>query len=291
MQPTVTTTFELAHDGQSLVEALRATVNCARGLPFYGNRLGDGSIDSLDDFAGLPLTSRVDLSMASGLEELITDPRKIFRSLYPFNQNTCTFPFQVVAGEQDLLLRHERMKALVASAGFEQAGETLILAGPPQFFFASDLCAEILFEGHHCSIQDVTALGEKALRARIEAFGAELVVLATDSPAVTKEAIPPSVRGLMTFRGAYPALGEVDARVVDVYGVTEVPYLGHRLAGERCYQYDKDQFFVERSPAGMVTITTLLWEVMPFVRYQSYDFAGEIDDEQGLFEVLDWGEW
>ena len=285
--------FDLAHPEQSLEEALDATVRCARRIPFYGGALPDVEVREVKDFTGgVPFTSRVDLSMADGLAELITDPRLVFRGLYPFHQNVCTFPFQVVAGEKDLLQRHERMCAILEAVGFAEAAETLVLTSPPQFFFASDLCAEIFFEGHHCSIQDVSELSPSAIRDRIEAFGAELIVLATDSVALPPEAFPDRVRGLITFRGGYAELARaLDVTAVDIYTLTEAPYLGHRMAGERHYRYNGEHFFIERSPAGNVTITSLLWEVMPLIRYQTYDRCGEVRDDEGLVEVTAFGEW
>lgn len=287
------TPFDSASPAQSLEEALEASVRCARQLPFYRRELPEGPIGSVEAFQRLvPFTSRVDLSMAAGLSELVTDHREVFRGVYPFHQNATTFPFQVVAGDKDLFVRHDRMTAILEAAGFGEGGETLILTSPPQYFFASDLCAEIFFEGHHCSMQDVTGMDAPALRERIEAFGAELVVLATAEPRIGPDCFPPRVRALVTFRGAYPRLArELAARVVDVYTLTEAPYLGHRLAGERLYRYDPDHFFLERSPSGHVAVTSLLWEVMPLVRYRTYDGCGEVRDAEGLFEVTAFGEW
>lgn len=289
----MTTPFDTVHPEQTLEQALDAAVRCARQIPYYRRELPDVAIRSVADFQRLvPMTSRVDLSMAAGLSELITDYRQVFRGVYPFNQNACTFPFQVVAGDKDLLVRHERMTAILDAAGFHEGGESLILTSPAQYFFASDLCAEIFFEGHHCSMQDVTGMDDAALRARIEAFGAELVVLATAEPGISAEAFPEGVRAVVTFRGAYPWLvDELDAEVVDVYTLTEAPYLGHRLAGERLYRYNPDHFFLERAPSGQLAVTSLLWEVMPLVRYRTYDGCGEVRDEEGLFEVTSFGEW
>lgn len=280
--------------GQTLIEALDATVRCARGIGFWRERLPDRPIASVEDFAALPLSSRVELSRASGLGELIVSPQWIFRPTYPFHQNVCTFPFQVVAGEQDLVSRHDRMKALLAAAGRGEGCETLILASPPQFFFASDLCAEIFFEGHHTSIQDVTGMDATAIRRRIEIFGAKLVVLATTSSAICAAAFPREVEAVITFRGGFlPELQRLGpgVRVVDVYTLTEAPYLAWRLAGERFHHYDADQFFVERSPTGLLTFTTLLWELMPFIRYQTYDAVGELRDAEGLVEITTLGDW
>jgi len=285
------TPFQDAYDGQTLEEAFDSTVKCARALDFWRDFLPDVTLESLEDFKRLPLASRAELSRATGLRELITDPRWLMRSFYPYNQNVCTFPFQVVAGEEDLILRHERIKAILETTGFDEGGEALILVSPPQYFFGSDLCAEIYFDGPHCNIQDVTGMEAAAIRERIEDFGAQLVIVATDSQEICPDAFPSSVEAVVTFRGAFPELAELDAKVVDVYTLTECPIVGHRLAGERFYGYDHDHYYIERSPAGLITITTLLWEAMPFVRYQTYDTAGEILDAEGEFEVTAFGEW
>jgi phenylacetate-coenzyme A ligase PaaK-like adenylate-forming protein len=285
------TPFDEASEEQTLEEALDATVRCARQIAFYRRHLPEGRIGSIEEFAKIPMTSRTDLSRASGLGELILDPRQIFRSVYPFHQNVCTFPFQVVAGNKDLYIRHDRMIDILKTAGCPESGETLLLTGPPHSFFASDLCAEIFFEGHHCSIQDITGMDAAAIRDRIETFDAEMVVLCTDSRQVTLEALGDGVRAVLTFNGAYPELGRLDATVVDIYSRTEAPYLGHRLAGERFYRYDPDHFFLERAPSGNVVITNLLWEVMPLIRYRTYDTCGALDDAEGLIEVACFGEW
>ena len=293
MTRAVTTPLDEAHQGQRLEDALALAVRCARSVPFYRRSIPEVDIRSVDEFASVvPLSSRVDLASAAGLDELVSDVRAIFRSLYPYHQNVGTFPFQVVAGERDLVLRHERMTAVLDAAGFARGGESVILVSPPQYFFASDLCAEIFFEGHHCSIQDVTGMGPPQIAERIEAFGAELVVVATDSPAIVPAAFPTAVRGVITFRGAHgPLARDLEATVVDVYGLTEAPYLGHRVSGERCYRCNPDHFYIERSPAGLLTVTSLLWELMPLVRYQTYDWCGLVDDENGLFEIVAYGEW
>lgn len=285
------TPFDEVHEEQTLVEAFESTVRCARAIPFWKEHLPARSIETVDDFTALPLSSRVDLSMADRLGDLIVSPRWIFRSTYPYNQNVCTFPFQFVSGEMDLYKRHERMKAVIDAAGFPDGGESLVLTSPAQYFFASDLCAEIFFEGHHCSIQDVTGMSTEAICTRIEAFEAELVILCTDSPSICPEAFPDSVKGVITFRAAFPELAALDATVIDIYTLTEAPFLGHREITERFYSYDRDHYYIERSPAGMVTITTLLWELMPLIRYQTYDVIGELRDEEGLIGISAFGEW
>lgn len=285
------TPFDFIYEEQTLAEALAASVRCARQIEFFRGYLPDAAIASIDDFLKLPLSSRVELSMAGRLGELILDPRLIFRSVYPFHQNACTFPFQIVAGDKDLFIRHERMTAILEAAGFPKGGETLVLATPPQFFFASDLCAEIFFEGHHCSIQDISGMDSRAIRRRIDDFGAKIVLLCTDSTEVTRDAIGDDVEAVLTFRGAYAEMAELDATVVDIYTLSEALYLGYRRADERFYHYNHDHFFLERSPQGLLTITTLLWEAMPFIRYQTYDLCRQIDDAEGLFEIRALGEW
>lgn len=285
------TPFDFTSDEQTLEEALDASVRCARQIDFYRRFLPDTPIGSIDDFQQLPFTSRTELSMASRLGELILDPRSIFRSVYPFHQNVCTFPFQIVAGDKDLYIRHDRMTAILEAAGFSRRGETLVLVTPPHYFFASDLCAEIFFEGHHCSIQDVSGMNSAAIRKRIDDFGAKMVVLCTDAAEVTPEAIGDDVEAVLTFRGAYGDMASLDATVVDVYTLTEALYMGYRLAGEQHYRCNRDHYYVERSPSGLLTVTTLLWEAMPFIRYQTYDTCGQIDDAEGLFEIRAMGEW
>ncbi len=291
MQAHFKTPFHGLYDGIELDEMLGLTVRCARGTAYYQRTLPDIEVSSVEDFSRLPFSSRVDLSMVDGLDELIGDPSKIFRSVYPFSQNTCTFPFQVVHGEEDLYRRHERMQKFLELTGYPKSGETLILTSPAQFFFASDFCGEILYEGYHSSIQNIGHLSPEQIRARIDDFGAEIVVLATDDPRLRPELIPERVRALITFRGAYPEMAELDATVIDLYTLTEVPYIGHRLAGDPCYHYDETSFYIERSPRGRLTITTLLWEVMPFIRYETYDLCGRINDAEGYFEVRSYGEW
>lgn len=285
------TPFLDAFEGQSLEQALDSNVRCARQLDFWRDFLPDRPIESIDDFVNLPISSRTELSRATHLKELITDPRWLMRSFYPYNQNVCTFPFQVVAGEEDLILRHERIHAILETTGFEDHGEALVLVSPPQYFFGSDLCSELCYQGLHCSIHDVKGMKASDIRERIEDYGSQLVIVATDSPEIRPDAFPSSVEAVVTFRGAYPELATLDAKLVDVYTLTELPIVGHRLAGNPTYSYDHDHYFIERSPSGLLTFTTLLWEAMPFIRYQTYDAAGEILDVEGEFEVAAFGEW
>lgn len=291
MSAEVVTPIDIERTDLSLIERLASSVSCARKVEFYRSSLPQLQIERLEDFAALPLSSRVDLSMATDLRELIVDPRRILRSVYPFYQNAGTFPFQVVNGERDLFARHERMCELFEATGFRSGGETLVLTTPPHFFFASDFCAEILFEEHHACLQNVVHLDPGAIRERIEDFGAELLVLATTDPKLTPEIIPDCVRTIVTFRGGYPEMAELDQEVVDIYTLTEIPYLGFRKKNEPHYSYDPEQFYVERSPAGLLTVTTLFWDLMPFIRYQTYDLCDAVDAEAGTFELTSFGEW
>jgi hypothetical protein len=101
------------------------------------------------------------------------------------------------------------------------------------------------------------------------------------------------IQWLIAFLGIQKAGAVIvlDAQVVDVYTLTEAPFLGHRYISERFYSYDRDHYFIERSPAGMVTLTTLLWELMPLIRYQTYDVIGDLRDDEGLVEIAAFGEW
>ncbi len=288
----IVTPFDLRQPGQSRIERLAASVRCARAAPFYQRTLPDIEINAVEDLRALPFSSRVKLSMAEHLGEVIIDPRKIFRSVYPFHQNAGTFPFQVVAGERDLYRRHDRMVEMFKATGLAQGSKLLILTGPAQFFFASDFCGEFLFEKHHICLQNIVHFEGEALRRRIEVFKPEVLVLATDSRSVTPAVIPDTIKAIITFRGAYPEVAELeDVTVVDVYTLTEAPYLAYRKRGERFYRFDPDVFHIESSPSGLLTVTTLIWEVMPLIRYQTYDHCGEVDNDRGLVEVLSFREW
>ena len=119
-----------------------------------------------------------------------------------------------------------------------------------------------------------------------------MVVVATDSSSIRPSAFPASVDAVMTFRGAHPELLSLDAKIVDIYTLTEAAYLGHRVRGEQeLYSYNPDHFYIERSKHGLATVTTLLWELMPLIRYQTYDRIGALDDDDGLVEITHFGEW
>lgn len=292
MASKVDTPFDLKRPGQSRIERLAASVRCARAAAFYERTLPDIEINAIEDLEALPISSRITLSMADHLGEIIGDPSKIFRSIYPFHQNACTFPFQAVASEQDLICRHQRMVEMFEDTGMPKGSKILVLTTPAQFFFASDFCAELFFEEHQICLQNITHFDRERLRRRIELFEPEVLVLATDAASVTPAVVPDSVKAIITFRGAFAEMTELEGvTVVDIYTLTEAPYLAHRTGGERSYRFDPETFHLEVSPAGQVTVTTLLWEVMPLIRYQTYDHCGDVDNEQGFFEVLSYGEW
>jgi hypothetical protein len=253
----------------------------------------------LKDFQKVPLTDRCILAQAESLHSLLKDPQKIFGTVYSFNQNHRTFPFQVVESAEEIKSRHERISFCIRKGSGIDLGNQehskqerfLILYNQAQAFFSSDLASEIGWECYQNALVLIDPFhSEKEIYEKISAFQPDVLFISASFPHFKPSWIPSCVRTVFTFRHNQPALENASSfDCCDIYTLDEFPYVGVKLPHETFYRYNPWLLYIEKTTQGRLALTSFNWENWAWIRYTTYDHLQTADEF--TFEVRFLGHW
>jgi len=277
-------------------DVLRAAIERARRSPFYAQRLAGHTLHGRDDLASLPLTFKTDLRDATPFGMLAVPPHRAWH--YHETSGTTGEPISTWCGLEEL----RAMAAVVHRMVPELAEETILLNRFPLFAPVSFMFEEALRRANACHIAAGTMSWDVPFSRAVD-FIRRLGVTAISSlplepvllhDMVTDAGLDPAevfrtVR--VVFSGGAvlpPALRRIiehdwQARVVEIYGSNETMLMGVGCPRGRLHLCDELLEFelldpqthapVAAGERGVVTITSLVHEVMPLVRYFTGDLA------------------
>jgi phenylacetate-CoA ligase len=275
---------------------LHAAIERARRSPFYARHLAGCEVRSRDDLSRLPLTLRQHLLDASPFGMLVVPPAKAWH--YHETSGTSGRPISTWCGLNEL----RQMAAVVHGMVPELAEDTVLLNRFPLFAPVSFVFEEALRLAGACHIAagnmswdvpfqrvldfiqrlNVTALAclplepillRELAREQGTDIGRELgslkVIFAGGA------ALPPALRRILR--------SDWGARVVEIYGSNETMLLGVSCVQGRLHLCSQLLEIEVVDPAshqpvapgarGVLTVTSLVHEVMPLVRYLTGDLV------------------
>jgi phenylacetate-CoA ligase len=286
----------IARSGENRDERLRQAVERARRSEFYGRHLAGHAITGREDLARLPLTFKSHLRDASPFGMLAVSPARAWH--YHESSGTTGEPISTWWGLAEVRLLADMMCCMVP----ELSQGTILLNRFPLFAPASFIFEQALQSAMGCHIPagnltwDVPftrALGF-IRRLRVTALAClpfEAMVLRElaheQGLDLHREAeslrvifcggavLPPSLRRVIEK--------DWGARVVEIYGSNEAMGLGLSCVQGRlhlCSDLVETELLdprtyapVPRGGAGVLTVTSLVHEVMPLVRYVTDDLV------------------
>ncbi len=274
---------------------LREAIARARRSPFYATHLAGYELNGRAELGGLPLTFKDHLREATPYGMLAVPAAKAWH--YHETSGTTGEPISTWAGLSEV----QAMGAVVRRMVPELAGETILLNRFPLFAPVSFVFEEALRQAGACHIAagnmtwdvpfdrvldfirrlQVTALASLPLEPILlhdlavaqgidvrAALGSVRVIFAGGA------ALPPALRRVIEH--------DWQARVVEIYGSNETLLLGVSCTEGRlhlCTDLVEMEVLdprthapVEPGSAGVLTVTSLVHEVMPLVRY----FTGDL---------------
>lgn len=277
-------------------DVLCAAIERARRSPFYARHLAGHTLRGRADLARLPLTVKSDLRDATPFGMLAVPPHRAWH--YHETSGTTGEPISTWCGLQEL----RAMAAIVQRLVPELAEDTILLNRFPLFAPVSFVFEETLRRANAChiaagtmswdvpfsrAVDFIRRLGVTAL-ASLPLEPVLLHDMVVDTGLDPAEALR-SVR--VVFCGGAvlpPALRRViehdwQARVVEIYGSNETMLMGVGCPRGRLHLCDELLEFEVLDPRthapvgvgerGVLTITSLVHEVMPLVRYVTGDLA------------------
>ncbi len=271
---------------------VRAAVVRARRSPFYAAHLaGHG-----DDLAALPLTTKSHLRDATPFGMLAVPPHRAWH--YHETSGTAGEPISTWCGLTEL----RAMASIVQRSVPELAQDTILLNRFPLFAPVSFVFEEALRAANACHIAAGTMSWDVPFERAvdfIQRLGVTAVASLPLEPILLHDVAKD--RGLdprQVFRtvrvvfcgGAIlpPALRRAietdwDARVVEIYGSNETMLMGVGCRRGRLHLCDellefevldpRTQLPVATGTRGVLTVTSLVHEVMPLVRYVTGDLV------------------
>jgi len=285
-----------ASDGDRFA-ALRAAVERARRVPFYVRHLAGARLEHPDDFVRLPLTRKEHLAEMSPLGMLAVPPARAWH--YHESSGTTGEPISTWCGLAELGRMASDIVALVPELA---APDAMLLNRFPSFAPIHFALEEVLRQTGRCHIAAGTmswdvpfsrALGflrrlpvtvlatlplePVLLREMARAEGIDLVhECASLQVMILAGAVLPAA-----LRRSVEASWQV--RVVEIYGSNETMLLGvscvrgalHLLTDLLEAEILDPETLAPVSPGtpGLLTVTSLVHEVMPLVRYVTGDLV------------------
>ncbi|MBX3024713.1 phenylacetate--CoA ligase family protein [bacterium] len=277
-------------------EVLRAAVERARRSPFYATHLAGHTLRGRADLASLPLTRKTDLRDATPFGMLAVPPHRAWH--YHETSGTTGEPISTWCGLTEL----RAMAAIVQRMVPELARETILLNRFPLFAPVSFVFEEALRQANACHIAAGTMSWDVPFGRAVD-FIRRLGVTAISSlplepvllhDLVTDAGLDPAevfrTVQVVFCGGAVlpPALRRIiehdwQARVVEIYGSNETMLMGVGCPRGRlhlCNELLELEVLDPRTHApvaagarGVLTITSLVHEVMPLVRYVTGDLV------------------
>lgn len=277
-------------------ELLRSAIERARKSPFYAKHLEGHSLESRADLASLPFTKKEHLTEASPFGMLAVPPSKAWH--YHESSGTTGKPISTWSGLDEL----KRMATRVHSMVPELDEETILLNRFPLFAPVSFVFEETLREAGACHIaagnmswdvpftralEFIQRLGVTAISS-LPLEPVLLHELALDQGLDPKKDLA-SVKVIFCGGAVLPPAlrraieADWDARVVEIYGSNETMLMGVGCTEGRLHLCNEllefeilhPETFEPVAPGerGIVTITSLVQEVMPLVRYVTGDLV------------------
>ncbi|MDG2308179.1 MAG: AMP-binding protein [Candidatus Binatia bacterium] len=277
-------------------EILRLAIERARQSPFYAQHLEGHTLESRKDLASLPFTKKGDLTAASPFGMLAVPPSKAWH--YHETSGTTGEPTSTWSGLDELKLMATRVHSMVP----ELDTETILLNRFPLFAPVSFVFEETLRQAGACHIAAGNMSWDVPFTRALE-FIQRLKVTAISSlplePILLRELARDQGLDLRKGLGSVevifcggavlpPALRRViehdwEARIVEIYGSNETMLMGVGCTEGRLHLCEELLEFEILHPdthepvgpgeAGIVTITSLVQEVMPLVRYVTEDLV------------------
>lgn len=291
--------FVSAEPNVSRDDLLRAAIERARRSPFYAARLAGRTLQDRAELAALPLTFKTDLRDATPFGMLAVPAHRAWH--YHETSGTTGEPISTWCGLSEL----RAMAAVVQRMVPELADDTILLNRFPLFAPVSFVFEEALRAANACHIAAGTMSWDVPFSRAVD-FIRRLGVTAISSlplePVLLHDMVvdagmdPAEV--FRTVRVVFcggavlpPALRRAiehdwQARVVEIYGSNETMLMGVGCPRGRLHLCDDLLEFEVLDPRthapvaagdrGVITITSLVHEVMPLVRYVTGDL-GRID--------------
>ncbi|MGH7787670.1 MAG: phenylacetate--CoA ligase family protein [Candidatus Binatia bacterium] len=275
---------------------VRGAVARARRSPFYAKHLAGHTVEGRADLARLPLTSKADVRDATPFGMLVVPPHRAWH--YHETSGTTGEPISTWCGLNEL----RAMAAVIHRMVPELAQETILLNRFPLFAPVSFVFEEAMRMAGAChipagtmswdvpfdrAVDFIRRLGVTAI-ASLPLEPVLLHDLAKDRGMDPREVfktvkvvfcggavLPPALRRAIEH--------DWDARVVEIYGSNETMLMGVGCPRGRLHlcsdllEFElldpQTQQPVAPGAVGVVTITSLVHEVMPLVRYSTGDLA------------------
>jgi len=274
---------------------LRQAIQRARRSAFYANHLGGCELESADDLPRLPLTHRHHLSAAGTTGMLAVPAARAWH--YHESSGTTGEPLSTWCGLTEVELLADMLRELVP----ELSDETILLNRFPLFAPAAFIFEQALQQVHGCHVAAGNMTWDVPFRRAlgfIKRLGVTALACLPLEPMLLAEIAEDEGLDLraesqslkVIFCGGavlVPALRRIierdwGARVVELYGSNEVMGLGLGCARGRLHLCSH-MLEIEvldaagRAPVpvgepGVLTVTSLVHEVMPLVRY----FTGDL---------------
>ncbi len=225
----------------------------------------------------VPYISHFNYHQASGVLDCIDQDVDIIGALPPFHRNFGRFPFTVVEGGNDLILRQERIVRALIDIGIQKNSRKsiLIIADDSTGPFASDLSTGLGWEQHQSSICYLNGY-KKDLQDQIKAHEPDFIFWCLIQPPDDWIKMEPE-RIILALHIDYPI---PKPKFAAWLFADEINILGSRPADRVAFDIDQEQFFIENHPvSGLPHLTTLGTVVYPFIRYgfdQSIPVFGNI---------------
>lgn len=234
-------------------------------------------IKSIDDFNRLPYLTINDFAKCNIDDVLAEDVEAI--SILPPVDNKSIFPFPRLESAYDRDKRYEAFHFIMEIAQIRPNSSFLILTDSAHSYFCGEIANNLLFYKYPTYMMIVRDHTAEEIQNWINTIRPDCVILSCKNTFDLKVPYTFTINQHDRFLSSTIHF--------DIYTVSEIGWIGIRaLSGEYIYP---DQFYIEvDSKDSSIVITTLEYELQPFIRYKTRDRGIMI--ENGKFKLTYIGE-
>lgn len=245
------------------LQLLASAVDAARQTRFWRRKLGNEPINSLSDFARLPVVEAREYRQQR-FADLMTNPEEIDWIPGPWlGQSPARAPVSEGAAEARLRVRILRQALSQAVPGDIESPTAVVATTFDNRYFGAEMCAVFVRMGIPAHL--VSDSGTDRFSELVSKFEPEIVALLSDR--FDAADLPTSVRSVVTVgAGAVPE----GIPFLDLYVCNEFGVLGSR-SDEGEYRLAHDAFYFETSPEDTLVVTPYFSRVQPIIRLDTGD--------------------
>ena len=256
---------------------LRTYVDSIEQIPLLNDIFGHlPHPGTVAEWQSLPTTDKETYSKAPSMKAAFRGVDRLVSPEAPLDLSSPSFPLTVLQSCADKAAVTDRILHILNFLDWDGIADLVCVSDRITRYFAAELAELLLTLGLPCKLLMCDHMDSETC-ARLVGPRSQHVCWLHKQP-LSRELLPPTVRGVITFNCMHSLSFLHHANVLHL---DEAPFLAVSRGAQE-YSYLPSHFHIDVSGDGLL-VTTLKQDLLPLVRYRTGWFGHVNHDGQGLF--------